>query len=198
MQKTISVECPHCGEGFVVVEAEAEQQQNGVIEEEDSIKADLVSWEEVAPTDPYSGNDTEIPTTQRVKADIRIDGEVRSFTYWYTPDFEYFSFVVRGQLETGTKSQNGYTIDEGVSLTNRGVPRNSDKNWTYLDMEDCRRRSNLAGLGDVIEDPENEDKDNRYRILLDEEEQPLIENEEVSEELMLKLAKGLVVFKTAS
>lgn len=197
MRDTIHVECPSCGERFVVVEPETEQEQNTAEPESGTrITAELVSWEEVGTTDPYPGSDTEIPVSQCVKAEIRIDGEVRIFNYWYTPEYSYFSYVVRAELDTGRKSHNGFVMDGGVSLTNRGVPRHSEKQWSYLTEEECRRRSTLAGLGDVVRDPKHQDKDNRYRILLNEPAQQLIEDRAVAEDLLLKLAKGLIVFKT--
>lgn len=198
MQETISVECPHCGEPIVVVVPESESQdQSSEYESEHAISAELVSWEEVEVTDPYSGNDHDIPVSQRLKADIQIDGEVRPFTFWYTPEYGYFKYVVRGQLESGLKSKDADSQDGELFFLNRGVPRDSDKQWTYLSADECRRRSKLAGLGDVAEDPDHEDKDNRFRIFLDEQEQPLVDDGDVAEELILKLAKGLVTFQTA-
>ena len=201
MQETISVECPHCGEKFVVVEPESGQNED-VEEQEPELEhpmtAELVSWEEVDVTDPYSGNDEEMPVEQRVKADIGIDGQEYPFTFWYLPEYDYFSYVVRGQVDTGMKSKDAYLVDrDRLTFTNRGMPRDSDKQWTYLDEEECRRRSDIAGLGEVVDDPEQIDKDNRFRIHLNEQEIPLVEDGEIAEVLVLKLAKGLVVFQTA-
>lgn len=197
MQKTITVECPHCGEAFVVVEPESESQNRGSEHEvEQAISAELVSWQEVGVSDPYSGNDVDIPVTQRLKANIRIDGKVRPFTFWFTPKYGYFKYVVRGQLDSGLKSKDIYSEDDELFFVNRGVPRDSDKQWTYLSADECRWRSRHAGLGEVTKDPNHENKDNRFRIFLDEQEQPLIDNEDVAEDLLLKLAKGLVAFQT--
>lgn len=197
MQRTISVECPRCGEGFVVVEPESKQQTQGSnTEGKHRISAALVGWEEMEVSDPYSGNDQDIPVAQRLKADIRVDGEIRPFTFWFTPEYGYFKYVVRGQLETGLKSKNVHSADNELFMGNRGVSRASDKQWSYLNADECNRRSMQAGLGEVTEDPSHGDKDNRFRIFLDEQQQPLIDDGEVAEELLLKLAKGLVAFQT--
>lgn len=198
MKTTISVECPHCGESFVVVEPESEQQNNDSEQKaEQPIEAELTDWVELSVTDPYSASEDDIPVSQRVKADIRIGGEEYSFTFWYTPEYKGFDYVVRGQLDSGLKSKDIHSNDEGeLFLVNRGIPRNSDKQWTYLDAEECRRRSNLAGLGEITNDPYHKGKDHRLRIFLNEHRKPLIENEEIAEDLLLKLAKGLVAYQT--
>ena len=199
MKQSITVECPHCGEGFVVVEPESHrQEEESNSETPNPITAELLEWEEADLLDPYTGNDKEIPVAQCVKADIRIDGEERSFTFWYTPEYGKFKYVVRGQLQSGMKSKDIYVADGELFFINRGVPRNVDKQWTYLDRNECARRSRLAGLGDVTADPAHANKDNRFRIFLDEQQQPLVDDSgDVAEDLLLKLAKGLLVLQTA-
>lgn len=208
MSDTLTVECPHCGERFVIVQPEPQPDEQvstttaerPASESEGSrpqITAELVDWDEVEPNDPYSGNDDDIPVTQRVIADVRINGTVRQLTYWYTPAYGYFSHVVRGQLTGGVKSKNAYPTEEGLAFTNRGNPRHSNKEWAYLDEDTCRWRSSEAGLGEVRGDPDNPDRDNRFLINLDEADRPLVgENGDANEELLLTLARGLVAFKT--
>jgi hypothetical protein len=190
-QNTMSVECPYCNERFAVVQEQSEQthdQQSG--EHEEPMNAELLSYEEIEGSQPYSGRDEEIPVEQCVQAKIDIDGKTRKFTFWYTPERDGYKYIVRGNLDSGSKMKTVYDGRNYAFYTDRGVPRNSDKKWTYLDEEECRRRANIAGLGEVRQSAEDP---NRNQILIDELEDGLTGNED----LLLKLAKGLTVFQTA-
>lgn len=191
-QNTMQVECPHCNEPFVVVQERSEQTHNQQSEEqEEPMNAELLSYEEIEGSQPYSGRDEEIPVEQCVRAKINIDGKVRRFTFWYTPEREGYKYIVRGEFDSGSKMKTVYSGDGSPFYTDRGVPKNTDKKWTYLDEKECRRRAKIAGLGEVRESAENPD---RYQIPIGESKEGLVENEN----LLLKLSKGLSVFQTDS
>lgn len=190
-QNTMSITCPHCEERFVVVQEGSEQTHNHQSEEqEEPMNAELLSYEEIEGTQPYSGRDEEIPVEQCVRAKINIDGEVHRFTFWYTPERDGYKYIVRGKFDSGSKMKTVYSGDGSPFYTDRGVPKDSDKDWTYLDEEECRRRAKIAGLGEVWESTETP---GRYQIPIGESKEGLVENEE----LLLTLAKGLTVFQTA-
>lgn len=166
-----------------------------------SINTTLISWESVEPTDPYSAAETPRPTVeQQIKAEIAISGDTLPVTVYYSPHnegWEYWKYVVRARTDAGLKSKDVFAGENGLYLKNRAVPWDEDKEWTYLSMEECKRRAQIAGLGTVTEDTEI-DHDNRYRIHLDEHEQPLVDDENnMAEELVLQLAKGLLVLQSA-
>jgi len=193
-QTTISVQCPHCQERFVVVrEEEASEQthnqQNPPEERDEPMNSELLSYEVIDGGQPYSGRDEEIPVEECVRAKITIDGKTHQFTFWYTPDRDGYKYIVRGDFDSGSKMKTVYSGDGSPFFTPRGVPKNSDKQWTYLDEEECRRRAKIAGLGEV--QPPSESSD-RCRILIGESKEGLVENGE----LLLKLAKGVAAFQT--
>lgn len=199
-QKTFNVTCPHCEEEYVIVEPETESESGQATPSstvQKPMSAKLRHAEQIANTDPYTGSDVEIDVEQRVKADIEIDDTEYSFTFWYTPNYDYFTYVVRGVLETGQKSKDAFEAQDGrLYFKNRGVPWDSDKQWTYLTEEECQHRAELAGLGEVTPDEDNEHS-NRFRIYLGIDPQPLVnENGEVAEQVLVTLAKGLIVFQT--
>lgn len=131
--------------------------------------------------------------------------EPDTFKIWYTPDYEdengNLAYVVRASLETGVKTKNVYRRetphDEVLHVKNRGVPRNSDKQWTYLDKNECLARARQAQMSDhVIQDPTS-DKPNRYCIDLNADLQPLVNAEGVlATDLVTELARMLVAFQT--
>jgi len=208
-QDTMSVECPYCNERFVVVREQkaSEQthtQQQSSDERDGQMDAELLNYEIIDGGQPYSGRDEPMPVKQCVRANIEIDGERYTFTFWYTPEDEHVGYVVRVNLSSGPKTKSAYRWEETpyveeLSYTDRGIPKDSDKKWTYLSLEECRRRAKIAGLpepescGDLQEsslDP------HRNTVWIGEKQRPPIEDDEVAEELLLKLAKGLLVFQT--
>lgn len=191
----------------------------------------LESWtaKETATPEPYTGSDQEVPVEQYLEADIReiggkywLNPELQSggfdpdtFRIWYTPEHEGdpddIAYVVRANLETGVKTKNIYRTEEGeLYVKNRGVPRNSDKQWTFLTEDECAARAHQAKLPGRIEQDPSTDKVNRYRIFLGEHLQPLVKKDEdadedfgglnlqgeLAEALVLELARVLVAFQT--
>lgn len=191
----------------------------------------LESWQakDTAIPDPYTGSDREVPVEQYVEADIRelggkywINPELQSggfdpdtFRIWYTPNHEGdpddIAYVVRANLETGVKTKNVYRTEDGrLYVKNRGVPRDSDKQWTFLNKKECEARAHQAKLpGDIEADPST-DNTNRYRIYLGEPIQPLIDVADdteddlggldlqgtLAEDLVMELARVLVALQT--
>lgn len=166
------------------------------------LDADIRSWKEVSPTDPYTGAESPRPTVeQKIKADVRVDGKTIPVTVFYAPhtkEWEYWKYVVRAKTSAGRKSKDVFDSPDCLYLKNRGIPWQEDKDWTYLAKEECERRAHMAGLGDVIADPEL-DYENRFRLLLDEDEQPLIDSEaSLAERLVEKLTKGLLILQSTT
>lgn len=178
------------------------------------------------PPAPYTGSDKNIPHEQYVTAKIAELGgppgvdeeselyeeaaplEPDRFQIWYTPEHEApqwkeIAYVVRADLETGVKTKNVYALrndadnsSNSLFIKNRGVPRNSDKQWTYLDRAECHARAVQAQL-DPERITEHPDQEDRYHISLTHAEQPLInEDGELAEELVMELARMLVAFQT--
>lgn len=205
---SITIDCPHCGETLTVVDPERDSQnqpsadKDSVMESISPLDAEVHSWEEVTPTDPYTGAESPRPTvSQKIKADVQINGETIPVTVFYAPhtsEWEYWKYVVRAKTNAGRKSKDVFDSSDGLYLKNRGIPWVEDKDWTYLSKEACERRTRIADLGNVISDPEL-DYDNRFRLLLDEDEQPLIDSEgHLAERLVEKLTKGLLVLQSAN
>ena len=211
---SLTVSCPECGEGFAIVYPDelrdAEDSQKTQTYE--PYLGDILDWEQDEdPPAPYTGSDQEIPYEQYITAKINGLGEVPGieegteayrealgpdrFQIWYTPDHEEIAYVVRGDLETGVKTKNVYSHAGTLYVKSRGFPRDSDKQWTFLDRNECVARAVQAGLsGEITEDAEQE---GRYNIHLDEPEQELVSEEnELADELVLKLARVLVAFQT--
>lgn len=185
----------------------------------------LLNADEVA--DPYTGSDKSVPVTQLVVAKVRYMGGPRdkkhakkhgishpsdlpesfegesddTLKIWYTPehagDPDDIGYVIRSDLETGIKTKNVYRDGDELFVKNRGVPYDSDKQWTFLDEEECQARAGEAGLPEkIVKDPST-DKPNRYRIYLNEDFRPLVNNDdELEEELVLELARVLTAFQT--
>jgi len=179
------------------------------------------------PLGPYTGRDENIPYDQYVIAKIAelggppgVDEESElyekadplgpdRFQIWYTPEHEApqwkkIAYVVRAELETGVKTKNVYSIRNNSNdssnllfIKNRGVPRNSDKQWTYLNAAECHARAVQAQL-----DPDRiypvPDQEGRYHIPLSQTEKPLINKDgELEKELVLELTRVLVAFQTS-
>ena len=156
------------------------------------------------PTSPYSGSDTSTPIEQCVDATVSIEGKDYSCRIWYTPDHKYHPYVVRVKLSSGAKRKNAYVFNNSphadeLAFTDRGVPRNSDKQWTYLSLDECKRRAQLAGLAgaeSAAEIEETELNPDRDWVWIGEKQQPPMSDGTPNEELLLKLAKGVLVFQT--
>lgn len=177
------------------------------------------------PPDPYTGSDKEIPVEQYVTVKIKgiggdlygmYDEEVDQETYtdlvsknpedvgsseidrfqiWYTPAHDEIAYVIRAGTESGVKTKNVYYYEDTLHIKNRGVPRDSDKQWTYLDRDECYARAVQAGLpGEINKDP---DHGSRYNIFLKHDKQPLVDAEnELADELVSELARMLIAFQT--
>lgn len=205
---SVTIDCPHCEEQLTVVVPEVVSQNQAstdsasTIEPVSTLDADIQSWKEVSPTDPYTGAEAPRPSVkQKIKADVRVNDETIPVTVFYAPhteEWEYWKYVVRAKTSAGRKSKDVFDSSDGLYLKNRGIPWREDKDWTYLSKEECECRARIAGIGDVIADPEL-DYDNRFRLLLDEDEQPLINSEgQLAEQLVEKLTKALLVLQSAN
>lgn len=177
------------------------------------------------PPEPYTGRDESIPCSQYMIAKIAGPGGVpeseesvlraaedytdeeyeellkpNRFQIWYTPDHDpddgdRIAYVVRADLLNGIKTKNVYRYRDQLFAKNRGVPRDSDKQWTYLDRAECYARAAQAQLPGEL--AEVSDKEGRYNIFLGHNLQPLVDDEgEVAEELVLELARVLLAFQT--
>lgn len=184
-------------------------------------EGEIVDWEH--PSDgpkPYSGSDKEIPSEQYVRVTVGgiggdlygikegtpreeqvLSGSQDRFQIWYTPDHdpdspEQVAYVVRADLETGVKTKNVYMAADGgpnLYVKNRGVPRDSEKNWTYLDELECRTRANQAGMSSEMVQSDT----NRYNVFLKHDVQPLVtDDDQLAEELVKELCRMLIAFQT--
>lgn len=213
------VECPECGERFeVVVEIEEDDAGSGARIADSNATSDdqtissthdvgqldarLLSWNEEDPRHPYSAevtwSDERInDVIDRLQAVIEIDGESQRFEYFAKPpsnDEFFWTYVVRAETDAGSKSKNVLVTDEDdLYVKNRGVPWTIGKEWTYLGEDELMRRSQIAGLGEVISLP---DTDGGLGLLLDEEARPLLTDQGVDPELLTTLAKTLLVFQS--
>lgn len=203
-----TVECPSCGEQFYVVYPEddatgdqPENQDSAQNHDVSTLDANLREWKQLEPRHPYPAeaawSEEQIKENiQRAQATIEINGRPKDFEFFYKPmdDFHFWTHVVRGETEGGRRSKNALWTEDGqLYMKNRGVPWNQDKRWTYLSEEELQRRSKMADLGAVIDLPETE---GGLGLLLGIEKQPLVESGEVNEELLLRLAKALLVFQS--
>lgn len=220
---TLSVTCPSCEAKFAVVYPNELRKDDTTQQEPvEYTGEEIVDWElrEAGPP-PYTGSDKEIPVEQHVAVTIQgiggdlygayqkedsptgeteVSGETDRFQIWYTPDHEgsngeQVAYVVRADLETGVKTKNVYKHTKGPNLyvKNRGVPRNSDKQWTFLDQGECRARAYQARLdGEMAETAEG-----RYNIFLEHDVQPLVDDDgELADELVKELGRMLIAFQT--
>ena len=221
--ESLTASCPECGEEFTIVYPnELRKSQSTPPEPIPYQGEEIVEWElrDDGPM-PYTGSKKEIPFEQYVVVTIagiggdlygayqdeeistdgkEVSGETDRFQMWYTPDHEgtdheQVAYVVRADLETGVKTKNVYKHVDGPNLyvKNRGVPRNSDKKWTYLNRGECYARSKQAGFQDEI----TKTGENRYNIFLNHDEQPLVDGDgELAEELVRELGRMLIAFQT--
>lgn len=196
-RESVRVNCPNCNSDFPIVLPNSGESRTAKANDGERLSTTVHHWSWANERDPYSGNDNEIPVEQRVKADVQVNESTYSFDLYYTPDFHYFEHVVRGQLESGQKSKNAFKNDSAdLFFKNRGVPLDGEKQWTYLNEEECRTRSDAAGLGAVRPEPDS-DKNNRFRTYLGQDSRPLVdESESLNQELVEALVKGLIVFQT--
>jgi hypothetical protein len=184
-------------------------------------EGEIVDWEH--PSDgpkPYTGSDKEIPFEQYVRVTVGgiggdlygiekgglpeeqvLSGSQDRFQIWYTPDHdsdskEQVAYVVRADFETGVKTKNVYMAADGgpnLYVKNRGLPRDSEKKWTYLDELECRTRVDQAGLpGEIVPSGNN-----RYNIFLKHNVQPLVsDDDQLAEGLVKELCRMLIAFQT--
>ncbi|MFC7216008.1 hypothetical protein ACFQO4_18215 [Saliphagus sp. GCM10025334] len=218
---SLTAVCPQCKEKRVIVYPDELRNQADEKPLYEPYVGEIIEWElKEDPPAPYTGSQEAIPYEQYITA--KIDGlgsrpvavegsqsheeafKPDRFQIWFTPDHDEIAYVVRADLETGVKTKNVYSHvkigDEyryagSLFVKNRGVPRNSDKQWTYLDLDECRARVVQAGLdGEVT--PTSGKNEGRYNIFLNNDPQPLVEDGELAEDLVLELARTLIAFQT--
>jgi hypothetical protein len=191
--------CPNCDEEIIVLLTESVGEQESTARDEDAtLAAALVEWEEVGTKHPYgaSGGGPE-DIDQRIKAEIQIDENIIPFEFFYKDDASYWTHVVRANTDAGRKSKDVFVSEQGLYFKSRGVPWDENKEWTFLSRDQLERRSRIAGLGDVVEEDDIvEDSEGRLALLLDVEPGSYVEKETLNEELVLKLAKGLLVMQS--
>lgn len=198
MSQPTQTTCPNCGDEIIVVLTEGVENEESTAQKEPALSATLVEWEELEPKHPYgaSGGGPE-DIDQRIKAEIKINGEVIPFEFFYKDNAIYWTHVVRANTDAGRKSKDVFVSERGLYFKSRGVPWGEDKQWTFLTRDELERRSRIAGLGDVVdEDKIREDSEGRLALLLDAEPKSYVDEESVNEELVLKLAKGLLVMQS--
>lgn len=156
------------------------------------------SWGiEEEPSIPYSATPAQTDVEQQVRADVRIAGRLVPVKVWYTPyseEWTYHKYVIRAPMEDRQKSLNVYDSPDGLFVKNRATPWAEEKNWTYLTPDQLAKRSQIAGLGDVIQDEEG---DGGYGLLLDLEDQPLVTKGSLAEDFVVTLTKALLVMKAS-
>lgn len=210
---SLTATCPSCDERFAIVYPDELQNQLSEKPTYEPYFGTVEEWEEHSdPPAPYTGSQEAIPFEQYIVAKIGGLGSVPDveemgqsheealkpdrFQFWYTPDHDEIAYVVRADLETGVKTKNVYDNQGGgLFVKNRGVPRGSDKQWTFLDRDECYARAAQARLeGEISSSPE---KSGRFNVFLDNKKRPLINTDgELAEELVLELARMLVAFQT--
>lgn len=208
---SLTATCPTCDESFAIVYPDELREPSSDRSVYEPFLAGVEEWEqkEDAPA-PYTGSQEAIPYAQYITAKIGglggapIEQEMGPsheealkpdrFQMWYTPEHDEISYVVRADFETGVKTKNVYSSpDGGLFIKNRGVPRDSDKQWTYLDRDECYARAAQAQLSGEIAEID----DNRYNIFLENREESLVSDDgELAEELVCELAQMLAAFQT--
>lgn len=221
--RSLTAACPVCKERFAIVYPDELYESKPTRSTSVPYKnEEIVEWElRTDGPMPYTGSEKEIPFEQYVIVTIRgiggdlyggdweeegpiddtaVSGQTDRFQIWYTPDHrgdnhEQIAYVIRADLETGVKTKNVYKPTQGSNLyvKNRGVPRDSDKKWTYLDRDECTDRLIQAQLDGEI----SESEENRYNIFLNHDKQPLVdERDEIADELVKELGRMLIAFQT--
>jgi len=222
---SLTAACPSCGEQLTIVypdELKEDTKQRSTYEP--YLGGEILEWKlHKDPPNPYTGSDKEIPVEQYVTVKIKGIGgdlygqydddvdqekfndlvphesgpsEIDRFQIWYTPAHDEVAYVVRADVETGVKTKNVYSNHlGGLFVKNRGIPRDSEKQWTYLERGECYARAAQAQLpGEISEDPEQE---NRYTIHLEHDKEPIVDSEnELTDELVLELARMFIAFQT--
>lgn len=183
-----SATCPHCN-------GEIELTPGDVDTQPDELHAEIIEWNEAEVYDPYPGQDTDRHIEQHVRAKIDINDHVQSFDFYYAPEYDVFTYVVRSKTSEGQKSKDVYTDEDGIYVKNRGVPWDEDKQWTYLSREQCEERARIAGIGPVKPNTESRHQ-NRFKVYIDEIERPLIDDNGLAEDLVEALAKAHMVFQS--
>lgn len=206
---SFNVDCSSGEHEFAVVIPSVEDltssaASNGDKPESDEIDAELVNVTEVdSPPSPYSGSDSAVEIEQCLDATISINEQDYPFRFWYT-DHNSHPYVARVKLTSGAKRKNAYVFESDayeneLAYTDRGVPKDSDKSWTYLPLAECERRAEVAGLAGAESAVDIEETDlnpDRTWVWLGEKNNPPVKDGSLEEELLLKLAKGLIVFQT--
>lgn len=166
------------------------------------LNAAVQSWKEMPTRDPYTGADPPRPIVQqRIKASVRAGGEVIPVDVFYAPhteDWDYWKYVVRAKTDAGRKSKDVFDSPDGLYIKDRGTPWTSEKAWTYLSKEACERRAQIAGLDEIIADPDPE-SESKHAVLLGKSERALVDDQgQLADELVETLTKGVLVFKSES
>lgn len=221
---SLAASCPKCGHELTIVYPEELKKDSGQRSTYELYgEGEILEWQlHKDPPDPYTGSEKEIPVEQYITLKIEgiggdlygaydddVDQEtfndlvpeevgpsaIDRFQIWYTPDHDDIAYVIRADTESGIKTKNVYGPGNSLYIKNRGVPRDSDKQWTFLDRDECYARAVQAQLpGEISENPEQE---NRYHIFLEHDKQPLVDGEnKLADELVSELARMLIAFQT--
>lgn len=104
--------------------------------------------------------------------------------------------------DSGQRSKDAYRYsddDPRLYIADKGAPWDNSKRWTYLSQEECERRAEIAGLGEVFELANEDQIGGDHGIMLDEDSQTLIHDDgTLNADLVEQLTKALLVFQSKS
>lgn len=208
--QTIDIDCNKCKKNHTVIlpqssREDSSHQQNVNNESNESnnkniemIEAKLIEWTESEPKDLFTGREDSVSVTQRVDATVEMAGTKSPYSFSWTSEHKNYEYVVKGQVNGKEKMKTVYgEASEKLVYTDRAVPRNSDKVWTYIDEDECKRRALRAGFDDPLVEDADVGPPHRTNLVIGEAPRPeLVVDNEVDEEFLLKLARGLAVLQS--
>ena len=165
------------------------------------LSAEVISWEERDPRDPYSAHEVSPELGPRIHVEVKVGEQNLPVTIQETISGYETRYTVRATTDSGQRSKDAYRFsddDPRLYIADKGVPWDSSKRWTYLDRDECERRATIAGLGEVFL-LKDEQIGGEYGIMLGEESQTLLfEDGTLNTDLVTRLTKALLVFQSKS
>lgn len=158
----------------------------------DDFDVSISNWKKAKIYDPYPVYDEDVPVEQHIIATVKYGDCEMQVDLFYAPNYGELAYVVRAETAQGRKSKDVYPDPSGLFIKSRAVPWDTDKQWTYLNYDQCRQRAKIAGIG-----PVKASDNDRYKIYVQEgPPEPLYQDEMLNHSLVKKLAKLLIVFQT--
>ena len=201
--ESIIIPCDDCGNEVRLYFGHSTTTDSQDADEPSSSKlsAEVTSWEERDPRDPYSAHEVSPELGPRIRAEVKVGEQNVPVTIQETISGYETRYTVRAQTDSGQRSKDAYRLsddDPRLYIADKGVPWDSSKRWTYLDRDECERRATIAGLGEVFS-LEDEQVGGEYGTMLGEESQTLLfEDGTLNDDLVARLTKALLAFQSKS